>query len=270
MLRSGVVTKKLGMSRIYDELGNHVPVTVLALENCQVVAHKTLNRDGYEAMQLGSGTTKPGRLGKAERSRFAKAKVSPKAKLVEFRVSEENFIEIGAVLQADHFIVGQRVDASAVTIGKGFAGVIKRHNFSGMGASHGVSISHRAHGSTGQCQDPGKVFKGKKMAGHMGAVRRTVQNLEVVRVDSQDGLILVCGAVPGAKGSWVELRDAVKGAEIKDLPVPGSFSLSADPAEESVEASEALSDQSAQEEVKGAETSSEGTADVSGNKDTEL
>jgi len=222
-MRSGILTKKLGMTRVYNEAGDHVPVTVLSLEGCQVVAHKTQDRDGYTALQLGAGNAKPKRVSKAERERFAKAGVTPKMKLVEFRVAGENFIEIGSEMLADHFVPGQKVDASGVTIGKGFAGAMKRHNFGGLRATHGVSISHRSHGSTGQCQDPGKVFKGKKMAGHMGAVRRTNQNLEVARVDAEEGLILIRGAVPGAKGAWVEIRDAVKGVKVDDLPVPGKF-----------------------------------------------
>jgi len=223
MLRSGILTKKLGMTRVYDEAGNHVPVTVLSLEGCQVVAQKTMDRDGYSALQLGAGSAKPKRVSKAERERFAKASVTPKMKLVEFRVDADNMIEVGSELLADHFVLGQKIDASGISIGKGFAGAMKRHNFGGLRATHGVSISHRSHGSTGQCQDPGKVFKGKKMAGHMGAVRRTVQNLEIARVDAEDGLVLVRGAVPGAKGAWVEIRDAVKGVKVDDLPTPGKF-----------------------------------------------
>ena len=223
MLRTGLLTKKLGMTRVYDEQGNHVPVTVLSLEGCQVVAHKTADRDGYTSLQLGAGDAKPKRVSKAERERFAKANVTPKMKLVEFRIDGENFIDVGSELTADHFIPGQKVDASGVTVGKGFAGAMKRHNFGGLRATHGVSISHRSHGSTGQCQDPGKVFKGKKMAGHMGAVRKTVQNLQIARVDVEEGLLLVRGAVPGSKGTWVEIRDAVKGVKAEDLPMPGKF-----------------------------------------------
>ena len=225
MSRSGLLTKKLGMTRIYDDAGNHVPVTVLSLEGCQVVAQKTAEKDGYTALQMGSGTAKPKRVSKAERERFAKANVTPKMKLVEFRVAEGNMIDVGAEMQADHFVAGQKVDAAGISVGKGFAGAMKRHNFGGLRATHGVSISHRSHGSTGQCQDPGKVFKGKKMAGHMGAVRRTVQNLEIARIDAEEGLVLVRGAVPGAKGGWVELRDAVKGVKADDLPLPGKFSM---------------------------------------------
>ncbi|MDA8708589.1 50S ribosomal protein L3 [Hellea sp.] len=223
MLRSGLLGKKLGMTQVYDEAGNHIPVTVISLEGCQVVAHKTKDRDGYTALQLGAGEAKVKRVSKAERERFAKASVTPKKKLVEFRIENDNFIEVGAAMSADHFVPGQKVDASGVTVGKGFAGAMKRHNFGGLRATHGVSISHRSHGSTGQCQDPGKVFKGKKMAGHMGAVRRTVQNLEIARVDAEQGLVLIKGATPGAKGAWIEIRDAVKGTKVDELPLPGKF-----------------------------------------------
>ena len=223
MLRSGLLAKKLGMTQVYDEAGNHIPVTVLSLEGCQVVAHKTQERDGYTALQLGAGEAKPKRVSKAERERFAKASVTPKRKLVEFRIEAENFIDIGAAMSADHFVPGQKVDASGITVGKGFAGAMKRWNFGGLRATHGVSISHRSHGSTGQCQDPGKVFKGKKMAGHLGAVRRTVQNLEIARVDAEQGLVLIKGATPGSKGAWIEIRDAVKGTKVDDLPLPGKF-----------------------------------------------
>ena len=229
MLRSGLLGKKLGMTQVYDEAGNHIPVTVVSLEGCQVVAHKTQDRDGYTALQLGAGEAKVKRVSKAERERFAKASVTPKKKLVEFRIEGENFIEVGAAMSADHFVPGQKVDASGITVGKGFAGAMKRHNFGGLRATHGVSISHRSHGSTGQCQDPGKVFKGKKMAGHMGAVRRTVQNLEVARVDAERGLLLIKGATPGAKGAWIEIRDAVKGAKVSDLPTPGKFTTGTAP-----------------------------------------
>lgn len=236
--RTGILAKKLGMTRIFSEDGSHVPVTVLALEGCQVVAQKTMDRDGYTAVQLGSGSAKPKRVSKAERERFAKAKVAPKMKLVEFRVGEANMIEVGSQMCADHFVAGQKVDVAGVSIGKGFQGAMKRHNFGGLRATHGVSISHRSHGSTGQCQDPGKVFKGKKMAGHMGAVRVTTQNVEVARTDAGEGLILVRGAVPGSKGSWIEIRDAVKGVKATDLPMPGKFKS----AEAKVEKAEAKVD----------------------------
>ena len=227
MQRSGLLARKLGMTRVYDDAGNHIPVTVLSLEGCQVVAQKTPERDGYAALQLGAGDAKVKRVSKAERERFAKAGVTPKQKCVEFRVGADNMIEVGATMSAEHFVPGQKVDASGISIGKGFAGAMKRHNFGGLRATHGVSISHRSHGSTGQCQEPGKVFKGKKMAGHMGAVRRTLQNLTIARVDADQGLVLVKGHVPGSKGSWVELRDAVKGTKADDLPLPGKFSLDA-------------------------------------------
>ena len=223
MLRSGLLAKKLGMTQVYDEAGNHIPVTVLSLEGCQVVAHKTQERDGYTALQLGAGEAKPKRVSKAERERFAKASVTPKRKLVEFRIAADNFIDVGSAMSADHFVPGQKVDASGITVGKGFAGAMKRWNFGGLRATHGVSISHRSHGSTGQCQDPGKVFKGKKMAGHLGAVRRTVQNLEIARVDAEQGLVLIKGATPGSKGAWIEIRDAVKGVKVDELPMPGKF-----------------------------------------------
>ncbi len=231
MLRSGILAKKLGMTRVYDELGNHIPVTVLSLEGCQVVAQKTNDRDGYTAVQLGAGEAKPKRVSKAERERFAKAGVTPKKKLVEFRVDEENLVAVGEELIAGHFLPGQKVDVSGITVGKGFAGAMKRHNFGGLRATHGVSISHRSHGSTGQCQDPGKVFKGKKMAGHMGSVRRTNQNLEVARVENAEGLILIKGATPGAKGAWLEVRDAVKKKQPEGLVFPAAVKSAAAPAE---------------------------------------
>jgi len=211
------------MTRVFADDGAHVPCTVLHMDNCQVVSHKTDDVDGYTALQLGVGDAKAKRTPKAMRGHFAKAKVAPKRKLVEFRVMEDAMIEVGAQLTADHFVPGQKVDAAGISIGKGFAGAMKRHNFGGLRATHGVSISHRSHGSTGQCQDPGKVFKGKKMAGHMGATRVTTQNLEVVRVDVDRGLVLIKGAIPGSAGGWVELRDAVKGYGKADLPLPGKF-----------------------------------------------
>ena len=229
-MRSGVIAKKLGMTRVYSEDGTHIPVTVLSLEGCQVVAHKTMDRDGYSALQLGAGAAKTNRVSKAERERFAKAKVEPKKKLAEFRVAEDNSIAVGSEITADHFVVGQKVDVKGTSIGKGFAGAMKRWNFGGLRATHGVSISHRSHGSTGQCQDPGKVFKGKKMAGHMGARRRTMQNVEIARVDIDRGLLLIKGNVPGSKGGWVEVRDAVKGTKVDDLPLPGKFREAAKPA----------------------------------------
>lgn len=222
-MRSGVIAQKVGMTRIYNEAGEHVPVTVLRLDNCQVVAHRTAEKNGYTALQLGVGAAKVKNTNRAMRGHFAVAKVEPKRKLAEFRVSEENLIEVGAELTADHFLNGQFVDVTGTSIGKGFAGAMKRHNFGGGRASHGVSISHRAHGSTGQCQDPGKVFKGKKMAGHLGSERVTTQNLKVVRTDVERGLIMVEGSVPGSKGGWILVRDAIKKALPENVPMPGAF-----------------------------------------------
>ena len=222
-MRSGVIVQKVGMTRLFTEDGQHVPVTVLKLDNCQVVAQRTEDKDGYNAVQLGSGFRKVKRTTKALRGHFAKAKVEPKRKLAEFRVTADNLIDIGAELAANHFLEGQKIDATGVSIGKGFAGAMKRHNFGGLRASHGVSISHRSHGSTGQCQDPGKVFKGKKMAGHMGDTRVTTQNLTVVKTDVMRGLIMVKGAVPGSKGGWVLLRDAAKRPLPEGVPMPAAI-----------------------------------------------
>jgi len=222
-MRSGVIAQKVGMTRIFTDAGEHIPVTVLRLENCQVVAQRTAEKNGYTAVQLGAGRAKVKRLTRAQRGGFAVANVEPKRKVAEFRVSPENLIDVGAEITADHFVEGQFVDASGTSIGKGFAGGMKRHGFGGLRASHGVSINHRSLGSTGQCQDPGKVFKGKKMAGHMGDVSVTTQNLRVVKTDPERGLIMIRGAVPGAKGGWVLLRDAVKRALPEGAPVPGAF-----------------------------------------------
>ena len=211
-MRSGVIAQKVGMTRVYNDAGEHIPVTVLRLDNVQVVAQRTEDKNGYTAVQLGAGQSKVKNTTKALRGHFAAANVEPKAKLVEFRVSPENLIDIGATLTANHFQNGQLVDVTGTTIGKGFAGAMKRHNFGGGRASHGNSVSHRAHGSTGNNQDPGRVWKGKRMAGHMGQTRVTTQNLEVVSTDEDRGLILVKGAVPGSKGSWIVVRDAVKSA----------------------------------------------------------
>ncbi|WP_449042124.1 50S ribosomal protein L3 [Paracoccus sp. (in: a-proteobacteria)] len=210
MMRTGVIAKKLGMTRLFLEDGRQVPVTVLQLDNLQVVAQRTNETDGYVALQLGAGDAKPKNVSSPMRGHFAKANVAPKRKIVEFRVSEENLVDVGEEIIAAHYFAGQFVDIAGTSIGKGFAGAMKRHNFGGLRASHGVSISHRSHGSTGQCQDPGKVFKGKKMAGHLGAVRVTTQNLQVVRTDADRGLIMVKGSVPGSKGGWVTIKDAVK------------------------------------------------------------
>lgn len=222
-MRTGVVARKLGMTRVFAEDGRQVPVTVLKLENCQVVAVRSQEKDGYAALQLGAGAAKVKRTTKAERGHFAKARVEPKSKVVEFRIDPANALEPGVEITADHFVAGQFIDVVGQSIGKGFAGAMKRHNFGGLRASHGVSISHRSHGSTGQCQDPGRVFKGKKMAGHLGDVRVTTQNLSVHAVDVEEGLILVRGAVPGAKQSWVLVSDAVKKPLPENVPFPGAF-----------------------------------------------
>ena len=210
MLRSGIIAKKIGMTRIFQDDGRQVPVTVLQLDNLQVVAQRTPEKDGYTAVQLGAGSVKTSRVSKALRGHFSAASVEPKRKVAEFRVAPENMISVGEEITANHYFEGQYVDVSGTSIGKGFAGAMKGHNFGGLRASHGVSISHRSHGSTGQCQDPGKVFKGKKMAGHMGAAKVTTQNLQVVKTDADRGLIMVKGAVPGSKGGWVTVKDAVK------------------------------------------------------------
>lgn len=209
-MRSGLIAQKVGMTRIFNDAGEHVPVTVLKLDSCQVVAHRTAEKNGYTAVQLGAGLAKVKNTPKAERGHFAIAKVEPKRKVVEFRVTPDNMIEVGTELKADHFAAGQLVDVTGTSIGKGFAGAMKRHNFGGLRATHGVSVSHRSHGSTGGRQDPGKVFKNKRMAGHMGDVRVTTQNLEVVKVDTERGLVLIKGAVPGSKGGWVLVKDAAK------------------------------------------------------------
>ena len=225
-MRSGVIAQKVGMTRLFTEAGEHVPVTVLRLDNCQVVGHRTADKNGYVALQLGAGTRKVRNVDKAERGNFAIAKVEPKRKLAEFRVSADGVIPIGAEITADHFVVGQFVDVTGTSIGKGFAGGMKRWNFRGLRASHGVSISHRSIGGTGGRQDPGKTFKNKKMPGHLGVERVTTLNLRVVQTDPERGLILVEGAVPGAKGGWIMLRDAVKKALPKDAPKPGKFRAS--------------------------------------------
>ncbi|MCZ6604634.1 MAG: 50S ribosomal protein L3 [Alphaproteobacteria bacterium] len=221
-MRTGLIAQKLGMTRVFDESGQHVPVTVLKVDNCQVVAARTQEKDGYNAVQIGVGTAKVNRVPKAMRGHYAKAKVEPKRELAEFRVAEDAVLAPGTEIRADHYVTGQFVDVVGRSIGKGFAGSMKRHHFSGLRASHGVSLSHRAHGSTGQCQDPGKVFKGKKMAGHMGAERVTVQNLEIVSADAEEGLILIRGAVPGAKGGYVLVRDAVKQPRPDAAPYPAA------------------------------------------------
>jgi len=225
-MRSGVVAQKVGMTRVFTETGEHVPVTVLRLAQCQVVAHRTKDKNGYVALQLGSGARRANNMSKADRGYFGKQKVEPKRKLAEFRVTEDALIPVGAEITADHFIPGQFVDVCGVTIGKGFAGGMKRWNFAGLRASHGVSISHRSIGGTGGRQDPGKTFKNKKMPGHLGVERVTTLNLKVVQTDVERGLILVEGAVPGAKSGWVTVRDAVKKKLPKETPKPGKFRVS--------------------------------------------
>jgi large subunit ribosomal protein L3 len=222
-MRSGIIAKKLGMTRLFMEDGKQIPVTVLQLDSLQVVAQRTADRDGYTAVQLGAGSAKAKRTSQAMRGHFAAANVAPKRKVCEFRVSEENLIAVGEEISAEHFIAGQKVDVSGTSIGKGFAGAMKRHNFGGLRASHGVSISHRSHGSTGQCQDPGRVFKGKKMAGHMGAAKVTTQNLQVVKTDSDRGLIMIKGSVPGSKGGWVTIKDAVKKPTPENVILPAAL-----------------------------------------------
>ena len=223
-MRTGVIAKKVGMTRLFQEDGRHVPVTVLSLEECQVTAHRTADRDGYFSVQVGAGRAKQKNVNKPQREAFAKAEVGLKQKVAEFRVeNEEGLLPVGAFITADHFIAGQLVDVTGHTVGKGFAGAMKRWGFGGLRATHGVSISHRSHGSTGNRQDPGKVFKGKKMAGHMGDRQRTQQNLEVVRTDAERGLIFVKGSVPGSKNGWLMVKDAVKVALPEGAPFPGAM-----------------------------------------------
>src|SRR6478672_6448272 len=236
-MRSGVVAQKVGMTRVFTDAGEHVPVTVLRLAQCQVVAHRTKEKNGYVALQLGSGARRANNMSKADRGYFAKANVEPKRKLAEFRVSDDAVIPVGAEITADHFVAGQFVDVCGISIGKGFAGGMKRWNFGGLRASHGVSISHRSIGSTGGRQDPGKTFKNKKMPGHLGVERVTTLNLKVVQTDVERGLLLVEGAVPGSKGGWITVRDAVKKKLPKEAPKPGKFRVT--------EAAEAKSDQKA-------------------------
>ena len=222
-MRTGLIAQKLGMSRVFDDGGAHVPVTVLKVDNCQVVSVRTAEKNGYTAVQLGVGSVKVKNLSKAERGHFAKAKVEPKRKLAEFRVSADALLEVGAELGANHFVPGQFVDITGTTIGKGFAGAMKRWNFSGLRATHGVSVSHRSHGSTGNRQDPGRTFPNKKMAGHLGVERVTTPNLKIVSADPDRGIILVRGAVPGAEGGFVLIRDAVKRKLPKDVPFPAAI-----------------------------------------------
>ena len=240
-MRTGVLAKKLGMTRVFAEDGAHVPVTVLALEGCQVVGQREKDRDGYVAVQMGAGARKAKNVAKPLRGQFAKAGVEPKAIVREFRVEEDMLVEVGSEISAEHYVPGQRVDISGTTKGRGFTGAMKRWNFGGLRATHGVSLSHRAHGSTGQCQDPGKVFKNKKMAGHYGVERVTTQNLEIVRTDAARGLILVKGAVPGSENGWVEVRDAVKKVRPGDAPVPAA-ARKAEAADDGVDGSTAFVD----------------------------
>ena len=257
MLRSGVIAKKVGMTRLFMDDGKQIPVTVLQLDNLQVVAQRTPEKDGYSAVQLGAGVAKAKRTSKAMRGNFAIAKVAPKRKIAEFRVDPDNLIGVGEEITANHYAEGQYVDVSGTSIGKGFAGAMKRHNFSGLRATHGVSISHRSHGSTGQCQDPGKVFKGKKMAGHMGAARVTTQNLQVVRTDADRGLIMVKGAVPGSKGGWVTIKDAVKKPLPDGVPVPAALKSADETAKKAAEAAK----QAEEEAAKAAAAEAEKAAD---------
>lgn len=228
-MRTGLIAKKIGMTTVYNEDGVELGVTVLQVENCQVVARKTKEKDGYTAVQLGVGTRKVKNVTKALRGHFAKAKVEPKRKVAEFRVSEDALLETGVELVASHFVAGQQVDVQGSTIGKGFAGAMKRWNFAGLEATHGVSVSHRSHGSTGQRQDPGKTFKGKKMAGHLGVETVTVQNLEVISVDDEKGLIVLKGAVPGAAEGYLYVRDAVKRGVPQSAPYPAGIRKGAAP-----------------------------------------
>ncbi len=251
-MRTGVIAKKVGMTRLFQDDGRHVPVTVLALENNQVISHRTSDRDGYVAVQVGAGVAKAKNVAKPQRGHFGKAEVEPKARVCEFRVADDALVDVGAEIAADHFVAGQLVDVSGHTQGKGFAGAMKRWNFGGLRATHGVSVSHRSHGSTGNRQDPGKVFKGKKMAGHMGDRQRTQQNLIVVGTDVERGLIFVKGSVPGHKGAWLTVKDAVKVARHADAPYPASVRQAANsneaapaetPAEDAVAAPEATDGQ---------------------------
>jgi large subunit ribosomal protein L3 len=243
-MRTGVIAKKLGMTRVFADDGAHVPVTVLQLDGCQVVGQRTQERDGYVALQLGAGTKKAKNTNKAQREAFAKLEVEPKAYVTEFRIDADAMMDVGSEFSADHFVAGQKVDVQAETIGKGFAGAMKRWNFGGLRATHGVSVSHRSHGSTGNRQDPGRTFPGKKMAGHLGQEVVTTQNLTVFRVDADRGLIMIKGAVPGHEGTWVKIRDAVKKARPADAPFPGGVksnkAAAAQPAETPAEEAPAV------------------------------
>ncbi len=259
MMRSGVIAKKVGMTRLFLEDGKQVPVTVLQLDKLQVVANRTPEKDGYSAVQLGAGSAKAKRTSQAMRGHFAAAKVEPKRKIAEFRVAPENVIAVGEEITANHYFEGQFVDVCGTSIGKGFAGAMKRHNFGGLRATHGVSISHRSHGSTGQCQDPGKVFKGKKMAGHMGAAKVTTQNLQVIRTDADRGLIMVKGAVPGSKGGWVTIKDAVKKPFPENAILPAALKSDAEAAAKAAEeaAAQAAAEEAAAAEAAAAEAAAQ-------------
>jgi large subunit ribosomal protein L3 len=247
--RTGLLARKLGMTRFFDETGQHVPVTVLSLDGCQVTAQRTVEKDGYTALQLGAGAKKAKNTPNGMRGHFAKAQVEPKRVVAEFRIEEGAMIDVGAEFTADHYLPGQKVDITGTTVGKGFAGAMKRWNFGGMRATHGVSVSHRAHGSTGQRQDPGKTFAGKKMAGHLGQETVTTMNLTVWKVDVERGLILIKGAVPGTEGSYVKVRDAIKKAAPADLPRPGAFRKSGEAAVAAAPVEEAQVDEAAAPEA---------------------
>jgi large subunit ribosomal protein L3 len=273
-MRTGVIARKIGMSRVFSEDGTHVPVTVLQMDDCQVVGVRTAEKDGYTALQLGVGTAKVKNTTKPERGHFAKAKVEPKRKLAEFRVAEDAVLDVGTEIGVNHFVAGQYVDVAGTSIGKGFAGSMKRWGFAGLRASHGVSISHRAHGSTGHSQDPGKVFKGKKMAGHMGARRVTTQNLRVIATDASRGLILIRGAVPGSKGGWVLVTDAVKQPPAENVPYPAGLKSDAaatgsiaEQASEVTEEAMAAAEQAAKEALAGAAKAAEDAPSEGGNGD---
>ena len=248
-MRTGVIAKKMGMTRLFQADGRHVPVTVLQLEEVQVVARREMDRDGYTAVALGAGKAKAKNVAKPQRGAFGKAKVEPKAKIVEFRVAEDALLDVGATITADHFIAGQYVDIQGITQGKGFAGAMKRWNFGGLRATHGVSVSHRSHGSTGNRQDPGRVFKNKKMAGHMGARNRTQQNLEIVRTDAARGLIFVKGSVPGSKGGWLQVTDAIKLPLNENAPYPAGILVQNAPEAEVEHAPAGLVDDAAVHEI---------------------
>ena len=248
-MRTGVIVKKVGMTRLFQADGRHVPVTVLQLEDVQVVGRRETDRDGYSAVQLGAGRAKAKNVAKPQRSAFGKAEVEPKAKLVEFRVDEDALLDVGAKISAEHFVAGQLVDVAGLTQGKGFAGAMKRWGFRGLRATHGVSVSHRSHGSTGNRQDPGRVFKNKKMAGHMGARNRTQQNLEIVRTDPIRGLLFVKGSVPGHKGAWLTVSDAIKLPRHDSAPYPAALVESAKPVAEQEHAPAGLVDEGAVHEI---------------------